>query len=51
MTLSECCELAQDIARVPITILQTTVGRAEFAHSINSTPYRNIFFPIGSSFS
>ena len=45
MTLSECCELAQDIARVPITILQTTVGRAEFCAQHQFHPIQEYLLP------
>ena len=45
MTLTECCKLAQDIARVPITILQTAVGRAEFCAQHQFHPIQEYLLP------
>ena len=50
MTLVECCKLAQDITRVPITILQTAVERAEFCSQHQFHPIQEYLLPHNIEF-
>ena len=45
MTLSECCELAQDVTRVPITSLETTADCAEFCALHQFHPMQEYLLP------
>ena len=45
MDLLECCKLAQDITRVPVTTLQTAVERAEFCAQHQFHPLQEYLLP------
>ena len=45
MTLEECCKLAQDVTRVPITRLDSTADCAEFCAQHQFHPMQEYLLP------